>query len=527
MISLTIYRESRWITLNVKKLWGAAALSAASFIGGIGLTISSGWLITMASQQPPILTLTVAIVGVRFFGISRSVFRYAERIMSHSAVFTSLTVVRTKLFETIARTPITSMRTLVEGSLAKKVIDDVERAQEYQLRDVLPRKSALISVVAGSALAGWITPNSLLFTLPAFIIFFVLIPIGHRITVVPPAWRVEDKETELADLFSISQAELKEAEVFGYLDTIKADRQKKIEAIAIGERTLLAKISTLQMLTLITFGGALIAAIAVAQALHHPPSVRITMVIFVPLVIYEAVASWYPSMFTSAKLIRAQQSIDQISTRPLASTRHYAKPEGSQVVAHQVAVSWGSGFMNPVSFTASPQSPLLITGANGAGKSTLALGIAGLLPYQGSITISGVEVSSIENLEEFLSSSLQNSHIFNTSLRENLRIADQQAPDETLRSVLDLLELSYLDLDEVIGEFGRPLSGGEMKRVSIARALISPAAVVILDEPLEHLDNARATRIERSILNACHNRTLIVISHTGWKDLNNTLVLER
>lgn len=481
----------------------------------------------MASQQPPILTLTVAIVGVRFFGISRSVFRYAERIISHSAVFTSLTAVRTKLFETIAHTPITSMHTLIEGSLAKKVIDDVERAQEYQLREVLPRKSALISVVAGTALASWITPNSLLFTLPAFILFFVLIPAAHRFTVVRPAWAVEDRETELADLFSISQAELKEAEVFGYLDAIKADRQRKTESIAMGERALLARISALQLLTLLTFGGALLGAIAVAEALHHPPSVRITMVIFVPLVIYEAITAWYPSMFTSAKLIRAQQSIDQISMNLVSSTRHYAKSEGADVTAHEVAVSWGSGFMNPVSFAASPQSPLLITGANGAGKSTLALGIAGLLPYQGSIKLSGVEVSSIENLEDFISSSLQSSHIFNTSLRENLKIADQQVPDETLHTVLDLLELSYLDLDEVIGEFGRPLSGGEMKRVSIARALISPARVVILDEPLEHLDSARATRIERSILNACHNRTLIVISHTGWKDLNNTLVLER
>lgn len=513
--------------MNVKKLWSAAALSAASFIGGIGLTISSGWLITMAAQQPPILTLSVAIVGVRFFGISRSAFRYAERVMSHSAVFSSLTNVRANIFQKIAYAPITSIRTLIEGSFAKKIVDDVERAQEYQLRDVLPRMSAIISVGIGTALGVWISPISLLFTVPVFIIFLIVIPAIYRLRVLRPSFSVEDSENLLADLFSLSQAEIKEAEIFGYLETLQFERYEKITEILKDEKRLLRRIGNMQLLSILTIGFAVLSSMAVAQTLTSLPSVRITMMIFLPLVIYEAVTAWYPSMFTSAKLIRAQQSIDQIEFQAPESTRSPCVPIGSAVIGHHVQVSWGDGFMKPISFKATPKSPLLVMGANGTGKSTLALGLAGVLPYQGSISVCNCEVSEIDNIEEFIASSLQNSHIFNTSLRENLKIADPLVSDVKMIEILRNLELDNLSLDEFVGEFGRTLSGGEAKRISLARSLLSPAPVIVLDEPLEHLDKERALRIERYILKECKDRTLIVIAHSGWKDLTNTLVLVR
>jgi ABC-type transport system involved in cytochrome bd biosynthesis fused ATPase/permease subunit len=116
----------------------AVILGAAAFIGGTGLMISSGWLITMASAHPPVLTLTVAIVMVRFFGISRSVARYFERVISHEAVFASLTKLRVNLFESITQQQISLARDLNSGAMAKGLVDDVERAQEYKLRITLP-----------------------------------------------------------------------------------------------------------------------------------------------------------------------------------------------------------------------------------------------------------------------------------------------------------------------------------------------------------------------------------------------------
>jgi ABC-type transport system involved in cytochrome bd biosynthesis fused ATPase/permease subunit len=116
----------------------AVVLGAAAYVGGTGLMISSGWLITMASEHPPVLTLTVAIVMVRFFGISRSVARYFERVISHEAVFASLTNLRVNLFKKIIQQPIALARDLNSGAMVKGLVDDVERAQEYKLRIILP-----------------------------------------------------------------------------------------------------------------------------------------------------------------------------------------------------------------------------------------------------------------------------------------------------------------------------------------------------------------------------------------------------
>ena len=129
-------------------------LGSGAYIAGMGLTISSAWLITMASFQPPIMTLGIAVVMVRFFGISRSVARYFERLTSHKAVFDRLTHLRVRLFEKITANPVTLVSDLGSGALVKRVVDDVERAQEYQLRITLPHIAAMISVLTGAAL-GW------------------------------------------------------------------------------------------------------------------------------------------------------------------------------------------------------------------------------------------------------------------------------------------------------------------------------------------------------------------------------------
>ena len=186
------------------------------------------------------------------------------------------------------------------------------------------------------------------------------------------------------------------------------------------------------------------------------------------------------------------------------------------VVLDKVSVAWDKPFMSPVTTEVSQGELLVIRGRSGSGKSTLALGLCGVLPYSGSIKIGGIELSKIGNLHEFLTSSLQRSHIFNTTLRENLKIANPFASDETLEEILELLELQEIPLDTVLGEFGRPLSGGEGKRLAVARALLSPAPILILDEPTEHLDADLALRIEEKIRHVCASRTLIVITHSGW-----------
>jgi ATP-binding cassette subfamily C protein CydC len=161
------------------------------------------------------------------------------------------------------------------------------------------------------------------------------------------------------------------------------------------------------------------------------------------------------------------------------------------------------------------------------GKSTLAAALLGFASYSGSLTIGGVEVRDIEDRSEFISGTLQNGHIFNTTLRENLKIADESATDEKLFQLLSALELETISLDEVLGEFGRALSGGEAKRVSIARALLADSPITILDEPLEHLDSQLAIRIQSAIAHLAAGKSLIVITHSPWLQYSRKLTLAR
>ena len=253
------------------------------------------------------------------------------------------------------------------------------------------------------------------------------------------------------------------------------------------------------------------------------------MLIFLPLVFFESITTWYPNLYAAGKMIVAQERIESISALENQNLYFQASllERVKELSVRELQVSWGKNFMKPVSFTITPGNSLVLRGPNAVGKTTLALGLLGALPYRGNATVNKCEISSISNLSQVIAGSLQQGHIFNTSIRENLKIADQSASDLTLMRVLDLVELSGISLDTVVGEFGRPLSGGEAKRLGLARALLSPAAILILDEPTEHLDLDLAERIEKRVLEEFADRILLIITHSGWGLAGRTITLAR
>lgn len=257
------------------------------------------------------------------------------------------------------------------------------------------------------------------------------------------------------------------------------------------------------------------------------------MLIFLPLVMFEAVTMWYPNLFGAGKLLLARGEIDKIREVPIVSPSPTIEisTKVTRIQARDVQAKWADGehFMEPVSFAVESGHSLIIRGRSGSGKSTLAMALLGLLDYDGEILVNDCELRSIANPP--IAGAIQNGHIFNTSLRENLKIATPHARDEDLLAALNTVELDTLllqlpeGLDTVIGQFGRAISGGEAKRLNLARALLSNADVLVLDEPTEHLDRDLALRIEKRILTM--DRILIVITHSGWEEASATLHLVR
>jgi thiol reductant ABC exporter CydC subunit len=489
-------------------------LSAFSYLAGIGLNITSGWLITMASFMPPVLTLSVAVVMVRFFGISRSVTRYLERIISHKSVFNKLAKLRSNLYRRITSNPDQILNPGTGGQLIKQVVDDIERAQEYELRVVLPGAAAIITAFGASLLALWLQPKLGLIWIIVSIITTLIMPFVIQKSLINSTKKLEHLESQYAEEIRRSVHGALEAEIYGYLDEVIAQTQKIESEIFKLERLILKIIRRFQILINLIITIVLIGTIYFANSNSIPP-VQTAMFVFLALTGFEAILAWYPNLFTSGKLKLAKSKLANIPEGKQEMTKVV---EFDELVARGYSPFWINQIIKPQDFRLKRGEVLVLRGPSGIGKSTSAMGILNLSHYTGSLTINSSEVREIGNLPRLVSGSLQNGHIFNTSLRENLRISGSDKLDE----VIKLLELEELiselpdGLDTIIGDFGRAISGGEAKRIVLARALLSDAPLLVLDEPTEHLDPDLAERITARILEKYRDRALLVITHSGW-----------
>jgi thiol reductant ABC exporter CydC subunit len=515
----------------------AYLLGAFAFIGGIGLTVSSGWLITMASMHPPILTLGVSIVLVRFFGIFRSVARYGERLVSHKAVFESLTDLRVGLYRTLVERPISVSNVVNSGASVKTLVDDVERAQEYQLRIKLPGSSAILSLLAGMLLGWWVRPESLLITVPAALLLLFVFPLLISRFTVALAAKIEAQEIKYTEIIESAAHGVIEAQIYGYLDQSLAPVAQQELAIVKSENKLLNESGVFAFSTYLIFASAIVGSAWITNSISSNeklPAVQIAMMIFLPLVMFEAITMWYPNLFTSGKLLASQRAVDELLIEKDVMPATILLDETvTSFACKDVRVSWQANFMQKFSGDVSKGELLVIRGKSGVGKSTLAMGMLGLLPYEGSMTVNGKELSSFNDLNQHIVGTVQRSHIFNTSIRENLKVGNSIASDDQILTVLTMLELDNLvsemsnGLDTIIGDFGRIVSGGEAKRLAIARTLLSDADMYIFDEPTEHLDHQLAERIEVAITALMKEKIAIVITHSGWSRANKTLTMLR
>jgi thiol reductant ABC exporter CydC subunit len=499
-------------------------LSAFSYIAGIGLNVTSGWLITMASFMPPVLTLSVAVVMVRFFGISRSVTRYLERIISHKSVFEKLAKLRSDIYRRITSN---SRQLIVSGSsgkLIKQVVDDVERAQEYELRVVLPGAAAVISMTAATVFAFWLQFQMGIWWLLLTIGMTAIVPKFVNSKLRTLTAELESLESEYADQVRNSVHGSLEAELYGYINELNRVTSNLEDSILDKEKLVLKTIRSFQIGINLWISATLIKTLLFANS-HSIPPVQTSMLVFLALTGFEATLAWYPNLFTSGKLRLAKSKLDSLPNLPISNK---LKVDFDCLVAENYSAFWKQPTNLPMNFKIKRGEVLVLRGASGSGKTTSAMGILDLVNYSGSLTIAGVEVRDIANLSDLVVGALQNGHIFNTSLRENLRISGS----ENFQEVLEILELNQLvsempeGLDTIIGDYGRGLSGGEAKRIVLARALLSSAPLIVLDEPTEHLDPELAERITARILEKYRDRALLVITHSGWSGVPQ-LILER
>ncbi|MES1248293.1 MAG: thiol reductant ABC exporter subunit CydC [Actinomycetota bacterium] len=488
-------------------LLGALAIGA-----GVALMATSGYLISRAALRPEILSLAVTIVGVRFFGISRGVFRYAERLASHDAALRLLARLRVTFFTRLE--PLVPEGLPAEtrsGDLLGRFVADVDELQNVFVRAVGPPLVAVL-VGAGAVLtAGLVDLRAGLVLAAALVGGGLLVPAASAALVRSSARREAPvRAALLADVVSTLDA-APELVVFG-------GREAALARIDGGDGALTAIRSRAALAEgmgdgLVTLAAGLAAAGMLVVAVPHVRGVLLAMLALLALASFEAVRPLPAAAQQLGAADEAASRVYDVVDRPapvLDPPTPAPRPEGRTLEYGGVRLRRGV--------------VVALVGPSGAGKTRLAhLLVRFRDPEFGAVLLDGRDLRAYTqaDVRSTVLLSDQDAHLFATSIRENLRIARPDATDDELRAALrraralDWVETLPDDLDTHVGEHGALVSGGQRQRLALARAFLSDAPFVIFDEPTAHLDAPTAAEVVETILELPREgRGVLLISHT-------------
>lgn len=505
-------RASLGSRLALGSLLGGLASSS-----GVALTATAGWLIVQASHRPAVLTMLVAIVGVRAFGLARPALRYAERLVSHDAALRLLAERRVRVYEALvplvpARLGTTGRR----GDVLSSIVDDVDSVVDRELRVRSPLHAALLATTLATAVAAWLLPLA------------GLTLVGTAVVAGGGAWllaRIGASSAErrsLDDRAALSAAVVEAVQVADELRMWQATEAAVERVGVLSDRLGRASVRAAAGLTtgrlwVLALAGAGIAATALLgrspaeQGLVSGP--MLALLVLLPLALADVLMPLADAGALDARTRAAEDRLDRWERTPPAvrDTVATGLPVGDTVAWDAARARWtpGAPLTAPLSLTLEPGRRIGLVGSSGSGKSTVAaLALRFLDPAGGRVALGGADLRSLalDDVRTRIGLVDDDPHVFATTLLENVRLA---RPDADRAAVEDALRRAclgpWLDalpdgLDTWLGDGHAALSGGERARLGVARAVLAGPAVLVLDEPAAHLDHATATALAREVL---------------------------
>ena len=534
-----LLRAIRLLDLEPRRILAAVAAGVATLGSALALAALSAWLITRAWQMPPVLDLTVAVVAVRALGISRGIFRYLERLATHDAALRGTTSARTVIYRRLADGDPAAAAGLRRGDLLARTGADVDALGDVVVRALIPIAVAAVMALSAIVLLGFISPAGALVLAVALAVSGVLAPwLSAR-----AARRAEAESAAAAALFSETAvtaldhaAELRVAGRLG--DVLAGAETANRDAVRATDRAALPA-AFAAAATPLAIGASVLGSLLIGITLYGPDGgapgamqpMSLAILVLVPLAAFEATAALPAAAVALTRARIAAGRILAIVDRAGAPQPGGTEiPEGpGHVVAREVRCGWpGSERVTaPVDLDIAPGSRIAIVGASGAGKTTLLMTLAGLLPpHGGTVTLDGTPLAQLkqDDLRRTVGFFAEDAHLFDTSVLENLRVA---RGDLTEAAALDALATVGLGewvaglprgVHTSLGGGARAISGGQRRRLLLARALVSPARVLLLDEPTEHLDAADGAAILRDLLDrrgtlVDPTRAVVLVTH--------------
>ncbi len=507
-------------------------VSVVQGLSAVALLATSAWLISRAAQQPAIMYLSIAIVGVRTFALARASLRYAERWLSHDAVLRETGNRRAAVFSRMIDFAPAGFGKQSISDLGTRVVADVEETQNLGLRVISPLiQSVVVSLISTIVFAFMLPAAAGVMSALLLLAFVVALPLSALI-----ARRADSRSaSERAQLATKTGRLLENLELlsaYGWTPHAFED----IESA----QTALAKSSRLQAISLgfaqaiFSFGAAASAVVAAVIgaseiANNHYDAVMLAVFALLPLAVFDVASAAQPIIGVWRRYRASADRLIEVVERELpdelkfAGTNDMAELKTLELSGAEAGYPGSESVLRNFSLKIKRGEVIALVGPSGSGKSTIALLMAGLLKLRkGDLKLNGISADhySVASIHKRVGYLEQNPAIFNSSVRVNLKIAKPDATDDELISVLRSVSLWSMfskreGLETVVGERGVLISGGEAQRLALARALLADFTLILLDEPTANVDEAQSMSLVKELIKVAkgNQRMLVLITH--------------
>lgn len=509
-------------------------LAIFTLLASIFLLSLSGWFLAASALAGfaglYAFNYMLPAAGVRGGAIIRTASRYAERLVSHDATFRILTSLRLFTFQRIFPLSIRQLSLYRQADLLNRFINDIDTLDHLYLRLISPIISALFIICITFIVTAYFSLKLAFLLSTILLLTLLILPLlfyflgkksGYSVTIQRMQYRQQ--------LTHLLQANA-ELTLFGAAHAYreKLDNLESVWFTSQKKQMNLVGLSVALLLFIAGMTAILIVWLAADIDFNFPyGKAIIALFLFLSLSVFESLAM-VPNAFlflgqVIASAQRVSQLLDQKPDMTFGSVENFGDAVFSYLSLEHITFCYPQQLqpaLNNISLQLQAGQHIAILGKTGCGKSTLLSIISRMWQIKsGQITINHLPLEQLSEqaLRNTITVVPQRSYIFSATLRQNLLLANEAATDAQLVALLQQVELNYLlendGLDQWLGEGGRMLSGGELRRISIARALLKQAAIILLDEPTEGLDNQTEKRIVDLIHHVCQNATLIYVSH--------------
>lgn len=538
------FRLTQLFSTQLDKWLIAALLGIMTALSVIGLLMTSGWFISAAAMAGMValgshsFNYLVPAAIIRVMAMVRTAGRYGEMMVSHHAVFGLLQRLRVRFFNQFARLPLANLSSTLQSTHAMhRLTHDIEVLNELPLRVVSPWLVATTASLLVAILLYQYDVNPMLIAI--FLIAGLMLPALLTWRSIKHARAhqalAESRRVSLLNPLSalthllIWQRWQSELTAFNSLDTQHTHQQKRIQ-----------RAQSLVMLIMQWLIAAVLVGLLVGFY-HTPLIISVPMLLALSLGIMGMTDLLAPLVTHSLALgnsLAAKHQLNEL-LNPSLQSNHYLKPDLAPLpidvarlnapltlTIHQLAAKMPQAIVGfkAISLTATQGIPVLITGRSGAGKSTLLQVLAHeLAPQQGSIELNGMDWLALQNTPALTGYLGQQIDIFDQTLATNLRLGNTYASDEQLWQVLgkvglkDWARSQPLQLQTPLGEYGQAISGGQARRIALARLLLSPKKILLLDEPFAGLDKKSREALWQMLVKHQQQGILIIVTHHLWQ----------